>query len=172
MGNRRHRRARQQGSIPKPTTAGGLEETISEGEGGWGSRVLAGLGFIALIFAGGFIVYEVVPWLAGGIRSIPIIGNLIVLIGRVLSGALILALAAGLGAVSWFSGRALWRITVGDPEGGPWAVPMLVFGMGFWVVPFGVAAVATVLMLVEMQTGIAVMPDWMRPFLDIVFDSG
>ena len=149
---------------------------MSEGEGGWGSRALGAFGFIVFLFASGFIMYEVIPqltrWVADGIHSIPIIGNLTVFVGRVLSGGLILGLAIALGAVSWFSGRALWRITAGDAEGGPWVVPMLVFGMGFWVVPFGVAAVAAVLMLVEMQTGIFVMPGWMRPFLDIVFDSG
>ena len=148
----------------------------NRGEDRWGSKVLGCFGFIVFLFASGFFVYEVIPRLArlasDGIHSIPIISNLIVFVGRVLSGGLILGLAVVLGAVSWFSGRALWRMTVGDAAGGPWAVPMMVFGMGLWVVPFGVAAVATVLMMVEMQTGISLMPDWMRPFLDIVFDSG
>ena len=43
--------------------------------------------------------------------------------------------------------------------------------MGFWVVPFGGASVAMVLMLVEMETGVSMMPAWMRPFLDIVLET-
>ena len=50
-------------------------------------------------------------------------------------------------------------------------IAFLVLGMGFWVVPFGGASVAMVLMLVEMETGVSMMPAWMRPFLDIVLET-
>ena len=50
-------------------------------------------------------------------------------------------------------------------------ITFLVLGMGFWVVPFGGASVAMVLMLVEMETGVSMMPAWMRPFLDIVLET-
>ena len=150
---------------------------------GRASKVLGCFGFIVFIYVTGFIVYEVIPWVtrwvASGVHSLPILGDLTVFIGRVLRGGLVLGLAFVLGAVSWLSGRALLRMTVADedfdatPRWVEWSqrIAFLVLGMGFWVVPFGAASVAMVLMLVEMETGVSMMPAWMRPFLDIVLET-
>ena len=87
---------------------------------GWASKVLGCFGFIVFIYVAGFIAHEVIPsvtrWVASGVHSLPILGDLTVFIGRVLRGGLVLGLAFVLGAVSWLSGRALWRMTVGDED--------------------------------------------------------
>ena len=57
---------------------------------GRASKVLGCFGFIVFIYVTGFIVYEVIPWvtrwMASGVHSLPILGDLTVFIGRVLRG--------------------------------------------------------------------------------------